>query len=146
MTTKHLTDEEIQDCCLFGNTDKITEAHLAGCKDCSLKLEKYHELINSVSKSEPEYFDFNVSKLVMSQLLSEKKKTSMENYSIWILFVIGMFALLLIILPAMKYIGFLFFNVDSITILLVLTILLIGTLFLLTDVIKTQYIKELKIM
>ena len=85
MTTKHLTDDELQQYVLNGGPIKNEiAAHINVCEDCSTRMEAYRVLIMGIEQQPAPVFDFDLQELVLSRLPAVAEKKTGDNLSPWI--------------------------------------------------------------
>ncbi len=85
MTTKHLTEPEIQQYAL----DKVScciqiIGHIQSCVACRLKAEAYRQIFAGIKEQPKPLFDFNLADLVMDQLPQSKPKASSDKAVVFI--------------------------------------------------------------
>jgi len=85
MTTKHLTDDELQQYVLGGSSpnNDIT-AHVRACETCSTRMEAYRVLITGIEQQSAPVFDFDLQELVLSRLPAPAEKNRADNLYPWI--------------------------------------------------------------
>jgi hypothetical protein len=89
MVTKHLTDDEVQQCAIDkSNCETWIDKHIHLCEECRSKVEVYQLLITGIRQQPQPAFDFDLSDLVVQQLPSPKEKTS-DGLLLWVLLFIG---------------------------------------------------------
>jgi hypothetical protein len=85
MTTKHLTDDELQQYVLSGSSaNNDIAAHVHACGDCRTRLEDYRVLIKGIEQQPAPVFDFDLQELVLSRLPAPAEKNRADNLSPWI--------------------------------------------------------------
>ena len=105
MTSKHITEESLQNYISEGKTDEGISKHIAECEACRTQLEAYTALYTALNKIEPESFSFNVAEIVMQQITPvEEKKATIENYILPIGLGILILTVLVFCLPYFKII------------------------------------------
>lgn len=146
MTNNHLSDEILQVFLLEETQSDTVTSHLSTCVECREKLENYHSLVDNIKKITPETFAFDVTTLVMGNIVQyETKKIRNQEVIFWgflilLLGVISSFAI-----PYIPKILSVFKSIPSFT-----TILIVGTglmvmLFLIADLNNQYKLKEKKI-
>jgi len=84
MTTKHLSEAEIQQFALgIGNCNTPID-HIQSCETCRVKADNYKLIFTEIKLLPKPVFDFNLTDLVMNQLPQPKQKTSFENIVLYI--------------------------------------------------------------
>lgn len=143
MKNIHLTDETLQAYLLKEIQNDSIATHLTMCAQCMKRLEEYQFLINNIQKIETDTFPFDVTTLVMNNVLHyEKTKNEQQGLIFWgilMLLFIGISSLSIPYLPTIIAI----LNPKPI----LTTLMLIGTgvtvlLFLLADLIQQYKTKE----
>ena len=145
MIQEHLSDEEIQEYILEGETDEHIGLHMSGCETCKKKLKAYSVLISAVSLQEPAAFSFNVSELVMQKIGRQRKKEKIELYIfyafLFVVFLVPIYFTLPMIATIFKSIQWL--HNSSMALLITGTVGVI--LFLIIDMFRIQKEKELQL-
>jgi hypothetical protein len=143
MNYTHLTEETLQTYLVKEIQEDTIIAHLVECSNCRERVEEYQFLFDSMRKISTETLSFDVSTLVMSNImLYEKKKSKRKELASWgllLFLVITIASFSIPFIPKVLPIFSLKFNLA--------TLLLIGTglgvlLFLLTDCIRQYKAKE----
>lgn len=74
MNTKHLTDDELQQYALnSADCNSAIAEHVHFCEDCKAAVETYRLLFTGISEQEVPAFEFDLSELVVKQLLPQSK-------------------------------------------------------------------------
>jgi hypothetical protein len=85
MTTKHPSDDELQQYVLNGGSiDSDMAAHVNACKDCMARAESYRVLIIGIERLPPPVFEFDLQEMVLSRLPGAVEKNKESNLSPWI--------------------------------------------------------------
>ncbi len=71
MSIKHATDQVIQEYCLGNMADAAAIEHIQHCHQCTEKVAQYKSLFTAIGEQEAPAFDFNLTQLVMEQLVME---------------------------------------------------------------------------
>lgn len=146
MSNDHLTDEILQAYLLEEIQDDAIASHLSVCIECREKLENYQLLVNNLTKITPESFAFDVTALVMDNIVKyETQKSTKQELVFW-----GFLILLLVIiaslaLPYVPQLLSLFDAIPNFTTLFIIGTGIMVVLFLLVDLIKQYKLKEEKI-
>lgn len=139
----HISEESLQSYLLKEIQDDSIAAHLEKCSLCQKRLEDYRVVIKNLQKTEPEYFTFDVTALVMHTVTGyEKRKSRRQEFAFWgmlVLIVIGISSLSLPFLPVVFK---MFFSGSGL-----ITLLAIGMgsgvfFYLLADIIRQNQVKE----
>ena len=69
MTNDHLTDEILQAYLFEEMQDDAIASHISVCKECRKKIENYQQLVNNLTKISPDSFAFDVTTLVMNNIV-----------------------------------------------------------------------------
>lgn len=146
MKTIHLTDEILQAHLLKEIQDDTIATHINLCSTCRKRLEAYQLLIDSVQKTTPETFSFNVTTLVMNNImLYEKKKSKKQELRFWGLLIFLVMAISSFSIPFIPRAFAIFHSTTILTTLLVIGTGLVVLLFLLADIIQQYKAKEDKL-
>lgn len=146
MTNNHLTDETLQAFFLKETQDDTIATHLAVCSTCRERLEEYQFLIDSVQKTKTETFSFNVTTLVMNNImLYEQKKSKKQEFIFWGALIFLLIAISCFSIPFIPKIFAIFYSKSILTTLLIIGTGLVVLIFLLADINKQYKKKEEKI-
>jgi hypothetical protein len=90
MTTKHLSDTDIQNYVLkdSSHTAVMTE-HINHCADCKKKAAQYQLLLGAINMQDAPAFDFDLSELVVLQLTEAKPRFSLFMLAVYSLLFAG---------------------------------------------------------
>src|SRR3982751_2702884 len=98
MTTKHLTDDDLQQYVLNGGSaNNDMTAHIHACEDCRARVETYRVLIRGIEQLPAPVFDFDLQELVLSHVPTAAAKKRETDLSPWIFIGPSVFAGALII-------------------------------------------------
>lgn len=142
MKNIHLTDEILQAYLLKEIPDDAIASHLSMCTSCKKRFEEYQFLINNIQKIETDTLYFDVTTLVMNNILQyEKTKNKQQNLFFWGILILLLIAISSLSIPYLPAIVALLNPKTALA-----TLLLIGTglavwLFLLIDLVQ-QYKKK----
>jgi hypothetical protein len=146
MKNNHFSDETLQAFLFKEIEDENIAQHLAMCSICQAKLETYQSLVDNIQKMAPETFSFDLTTMVMDNVMAfEKKKQKINELSFW-----GAFTLIFLIISTFS-LSFLpqplriFYELPFISNLLIIGTGFVFLLFLLADLFKQYKIKEKKI-
>lgn len=137
MTTKHLTDEEIQEYALnpLACETRIT-GHAVACPECMVRVNEYRLIFDSIKEQLQPAFDFDLAELVVAQLPTETRKAK----GAWAIYV----ALLIVILLAgtgaylfKDYILSIFSGIGTFVLYLIITTVFTILIVLSMDMYKT---------
>ena len=109
MKNKHPTDTDIQKY-LFEkkNTDTDISGHIDECKDCRLRVAHYRRLFEAVHMQQNPHFDFDLTGLVMKQLVEIKPEFSFGKFLVYFfLFIMAPVSVVLIYLFSTRLSGLL---------------------------------------
>lgn len=80
MTTKHLSEEEIQQYSIDKSScDTEVAVHLQSCASCQANVEAYHQLFKVIHDQPKPVFGFDLSNLVLKQLPESRSNFSMNS-------------------------------------------------------------------
>lgn len=146
MKSIHLTDEILQAYLLKEIQDDTIVSHLTVCSTCRRRLAAYQFLIDNMQTIRTEAFSFNVTTLVMNNImLYENKKSKKQALVFWGLLLLLLIALSAFSIPFIPKILALFSSKSIFTTLLVTGTGLVVLLFLLADIIQQYKTKEDKL-
>lgn len=139
MKNIHLTDEMLQAHLLKEIQDDTITTHLTLCTKCIKRLEEYRFLIDRVQQIDPETFPFDVTNLIMNNImLYEKKKSQKEDLVFWGLLILLFLAISALSIPFIpKILAIL--NSKSILTTLLLTGTALAVLLFLSFALIDQY-------
>ncbi|RIW13403.1 hypothetical protein D0X99_16670 [Algoriphagus lacus] len=145
--SSHLSDEALQSYLLKEiQDDSLIVEHLEACSKCQKRLEEYQVVIKNVQKIEPEGFTFDVSALVMNTVtVYEKRKSRRQEFAFWGVLILLVLGISFFSLPFLPAVFKLFFSGSGLITLLAIGVGLGVFLFLLTDIIRQNQVKEGKI-
>lgn len=144
MTTKHITDAEIQQFVLHESTNvNGIINHIEDCADCKIKVEQYNFLFKGIQQQEKPEFDFDLAELVVAQLPKPKVKVAKEkSFSYFFIFISLFFIGIVFFLFGNDLIN-LFWKTTPILIGLILTTIVPLSIFLCVDMYK-RYQTQMK--
>ena len=91
MINNHIDDTNIQRYVLQNlNCDIDMIEHIRHCDICKIKAEQYKILIVGIKHQEKPLFDFNLSELVLSQIVKPKPKYSLLMIVVYLLVFVGL--------------------------------------------------------
>ncbi|MCP9769085.1 hypothetical protein EGI22_14295 [Lacihabitans sp. LS3-19] len=146
MKNNHLTDETLQAFLLKETQADTVALHLSECKECTTKLEYYHNLIVDITKVAPESFPFEITTIVMDKImLYEQKKSNKQEFIFWLLLTFILVGISSLSIPFIPKILTVFYSKSIFTTLLIIGTGLIVLLFLFADIYQQYKTKEEKI-
>ena len=74
MTNIHPDENEIQNYILNASSNVEIVGHMLHCKSCSLKADQYRQLFEGIHHQESPAFEFNVTALILDQLLRHPRQ------------------------------------------------------------------------
>jgi len=90
MVTKHLTDDEMQQCATHKPIcEKRIVDHIQFCELCRAKVEVYQLMITGIKQQPQPAFDFNLSEAVLKQLPVPQPKAAGDRLLTWALIFIS---------------------------------------------------------
>jgi hypothetical protein len=144
MTTKHLSESEIQQYALDkAGCEAAIAAHVETCKDCRDAIAGYQLLFSTLSEQSKPAFDFDLRGLVLPQLSPAKTKTDV--------FLVCFFAFLVLAaigIPVYlfrKYLSELFAGILPMTMYLILVTAVIILIFQGIEMFK-KYQKQMDVL
>lgn len=145
MTSKHLSDEDIQ-AWISGEhqlAQQVT-AHLEHCASCRVKAEQFQLLFSTLQEQPPAVFDFSVSELVLQQLDTPAVKNKDKYLVYWVILSI------ILVFGAIVYIfydsfAFLLNSIVSYGVYVMITIILSIMIFLCIDL-YNNFRKKMKLL
>lgn len=142
MTGNHLTDQEIQEYAFSsaGHLLPVIE-HLQQCDMCSLKVKNYQQILISIKGQPKAEFDFNLSALVISQVVS--KRTANPNATLF--WIAGIIALVITGYLCGVYLSARFPGISSMTFYLVIITASALLIFQATEIYRT-YKRQLDVL
>ena len=145
MNSKHLAEEDIQNYILDGETDEAITKHIAECAACKAQFDIYVVLNRALGNIEPEVFSFDVSEMVMHKIEAMHKVEKYLNYGFYALAIIGISLIgyfsLPAVLPFLRSI-----RVPNAISASMIALVAVGVLlFFVSDMIRVQKEKELKL-
>jgi len=80
MTTKHLSEEELQQYSIDKSSCDIeASSHIQSCASCKANVEAYRQLFTVIHDQPKQVFGFDLSNLVLKQLPESKSKFSVNS-------------------------------------------------------------------
>ena len=146
MTNHHLTDEILQAFLLDGMQDDTIASHLSVCIECHTKLESYQNVINNLKKIPSETFAFDMTTLVMDNIVKyETQKSKKQELVFWAFLMFFLVSIASFALPYVPQILSIFDAIPNFATLFIIGTGIMVVLFLLVDLIKQYKLKEEKI-
>ena len=91
MINNHIDDTNIQRYVLQNlNCDIEIIEHIQHCDICKIKAEQYRLLMAGIKQQEKPSFDFNLSELVLAQIVKPKPKYSLLMIVVYLLVFVGL--------------------------------------------------------
>jgi hypothetical protein len=145
MVTKHLTDDEVQQCAADRpNCEIRIVEHIHFCEKCRSKVEGYQLLITGIKQQPQAAFDFDLSKMVLQQLPSPALKVSNDKLLVWLFVSTGIIFIGGSLYFFQSYFD-LFEGIKTIFIYLIVITAITVLVYLLVDMYK-KYQKEMKVL
>jgi hypothetical protein len=122
MKSKHITDNEIQQfvldetSCPFGTID-----HMRVCRNCRAKAETYKLLFSEIKRQPKPAFDFDLTELVLSNIVHKEAVDSQTSALIWLFTIIALGSVVITIYLFGNYTIRVFAGVSSMAMYLVVT-------------------------
>jgi hypothetical protein len=137
MTTKHLTDDDIQQYALNKATCEagIVE-HVQLCEPCKEKVTAYQLLFTSIKQQPVPVFDFDLAELVLTKLPQPKPKAVTETFWIYLPALAGILLAGGLLYMFREYITGLFTGITPLMIWLIVTAVLTILVILCIDMYK----------
>jgi uncharacterized protein YqhQ len=146
MTDKHLDDIEIQQIAL---NDKVCPveviAHYNSCDECKVKATQYALLFVGIKQLASPAFEFDLSKLVMKELLVSPVKSSFDHYFVFSVVAVVSFFVACTTYLFRTYVADMFASITPISIYLIL-ITVVSVLFILSVDIISRFHKQMKVL
>ena len=122
MTGIHITDNDIQQFVLDkGNCSFTVMDHMSVCSDCRAKAETYTLLFSEIKHQAKPAFDFDLTGLVLLNIMQKETIGSRTSALIWLFTIIGLSPLVITIYLFGNYIVQVLAGVSSMTMYLVIT-------------------------
>jgi hypothetical protein len=120
MTTKHLSEQEIQQYALDkSGCDKNITGHVEVCKNCQANVEAYLQLFSAISEQRKPAFSFDLSALVLEQLPKPESKFSKDGFYIYVLGFVALALIAIILYSARSYLSKIFTGILPMTMYLI---------------------------
>lgn len=146
MVTKHLSDEEVQ---LFAIDKHSSEAsvaeHIHGCPECKARVEVYQSLMTGIHQQPTASFEFDLSKLVLEKLPTQKPKAANDKLLTWMLVFICIGFASAIFYYFRTYLSAMFEGVTTLFIYMIAITAITVIAFLVADMYK-KFKKEMKVL
>ncbi len=145
MTNDHLTDEILQAYLFEEMQDDAIASHISVCKECRKKIENYQQLVNNLTKISPDSFAFDVTTLVMNNIVQyETQKSKKQELVFWGFLMFLLVSIASFALPYVPQLLSFFVAIPNVTKLFIVGTGIMVVLFLLIDLIKQYKLKEEK--
>ena len=144
MKALHLTDEEIQQYALDNSSSDITIIeHTSSCEACKAKVTNYRLLFTGIQQQPQAAFDFDLAKLVITQLPSPKPIATPDNFFIYMVVLSGIVLTGAALYYFRDYLFDLFSSIAPLLIYLTVTTVATLAIILSLDIYKT-YQKKMR--
>jgi len=142
MINKHVDDTNIQRYVLQNlNCDIEIIEHIRHCDICKIKAEQYRLLMAGIKQQEKPSFDFNLSELVLAQIVKPKPKYSLLMIVVYLLVFVGLISFGIVFSQFRISILNVFAGSSVLMITMVFLTVLSISLFQLVDFIKKYQLK-----
>lgn len=146
MVTKHLTDEEIQLFAIDKNSYEVSVTeHIHVCQECKTKVEVYQSLMTGIHLQPTPSFEFDLSKLVLEKLPTQKPKAANDKLLTWMLVFVCIGFASAIFYYFRSYLAGMFEGVTILIIYMIAITAITVIAFLVADMYK-KFKKEMKVL
>ncbi|HXB42572.1 MAG TPA: hypothetical protein VNV85_00870 [Puia sp.] len=146
MTTKHLSETEMQQYALdkSGCGTEIEE-HMQSCAMCRAEAQAYQQIFTSIGEQPKAVFGFDLSTLVLQQIVRNESKFSINGLFIYILVFVALSASAVAAYLFRKYLVNMFTGILPMTMYLIL-ITALGILIFQSFEMYRKYQKQMSIL
>jgi hypothetical protein len=143
MTTKHLSEQDIQLCAMDkqGCGRDITE-HVQSCQACRSEVEAYLQLFSVIREQPKPAFSFDLSGLVMQQLPKPRSTFSLNGFIIYLLVFVAIAAMAVPAYLFRKYLVSMFTGILPMTMYLIIITAIVILIFQGTEMYR-KYQKQI---
>jgi len=146
MTTKHLSEEELQQYSIDKSSCDIeASSHIQSCASCKANVEAYRQLFTVIHDQPKQVFGFDLSNLVLKQLPESKSKFSVNSVFVFLTVLAAAFSISIPVYLFRKYLSALFEGALSMTIYLIVITAIVILVFQSMEMYR-KYQKQMSIL